>query len=145
MSNYDPNSGLKIVIECIYIYIIVSEQELYTSNLEFIFKYLELNFEMSRRKCKKECFFLFVILTIFKKYKVFSKLAKLDRRKRRIVNLIAWTTFKWTATTNMPAIYRPCEILPTEIFAPFLPYTGNKGDEIWEGRYAAAATNEREY
>lgn len=55
MSNYDPNSGLKIVIECIYI--IVSEQELYTSNLEFIFKYLELNFEMSRRKCKKECFF----------------------------------------------------------------------------------------
>lgn len=92
MSNYDPNSGLKIVIE--YIYIIVSEQELYTSNLEFTFKYLELNFEMSRRKCKKECFFLFVILTIFKKYKVFSKLAKLDRRKRRIVNLIAWTTFK---------------------------------------------------
>lgn len=55
MSNYDPNSGLKIVIECIHI--IIFEQELYTSNLEFIFKYLELNFEMSRRKCKKECFF----------------------------------------------------------------------------------------
>lgn len=79
-----------------------------------------------------------------KRYKMSSKLAKLDRR--RIVNLIAWTTFKWTAITNAGHL----STLATVRFAissdrnfrsTFASYVGNKGGEIWEGCYTQTYEN----
>lgn len=48
----------------------------------------------------------------------------------------------------MPAIYRlsplwDSRLLLTEIFAPLLPYTGNKMDEIWEGGYKHSSGDKR--